>query len=228
MKKRHWCGGSFTVEAAFVVPLGFLVLLSLSCLFQWLVRQNDTHMVLLRAVQSYGCQGRGIASLEGFIQDGTIILWKEQENGQICYVDEKVEIPFLGSRFFKMNRYQQMVANDYDGVSMVSEETDDTMVYVAKNGQVYHKNRECTYLRPSIRKTTVSQAADLRNQSGGKYYPCESCCDGREQGGQEYIYLTSYGNRYHLNRNCSKLKRMVRQVNLSEVGDMAACSKCGR
>ena len=228
MKRKNWYGGSFTVEAALVVPFGFLLLLSLTCLFQALVRQNNIQMSMLRAVQNYSTHGRCVTSLEVFSRDKTILLWKEMENGQICYVDDIVEIPFLGSRFFKINRYQQMAANDYTGVSMTSEETDDEMVYIAKNGQVYHIDRECTYLRTRIRTVTVNQAMDLRNQSGGKYYPCESCCHERQQDGTEQVYLTSYGNRYHIGRNCPKLKRTVRQVHRSEVGDMAACSKCGK
>lgn len=227
MKRKNWYGGSFTVEAALAVPFGFLVLLSLSCLFQALVRQNNIQMAMLRAVQSYSSYGECMVSLEEFVQSRQLILWKETENGKLCYVNDSIEIPFLGSRFFKMNRYQQMVASDYRGISMVSEEEAEGMVYVAKNGQVYHLDRECTYLRTRIHTTTVIEAAGLRNQSGGKYYPCESCCKGEEQEGTEQIYLTSYGNRYHVGRNCSKLKRTVRKVPRSEVGNLAACSKCG-
>lgn len=227
MKKKSWCRGSFTVEAAFVVPLVFLVLLSLSCLFHALARQNDIQMAMLRAVQSYSSHGKCIASLERFIQDKELLLWKKAENGQVCYVNYVVEIPFLGSRFFKINRYQQMMANDYRGISMISDEKGEGMVYVAKNGQVYHLERECTYLRTRIQTTAVSQAIELRNQSGGKYYPCEDCCGGEEQEEREKVYLTTYGNRYHVSRNCSKLKRTVRKVSRSEVGNLAACSKCG-
>ena len=41
LMKRRWEQASYTVEAAFVVPLGFLVLMSLSCLFTGAVKQNN-------------------------------------------------------------------------------------------------------------------------------------------------------------------------------------------
>ena len=54
LMKRRWEQASYTVEAAFVVPLGFLVLMSLSCLFTGAVKQNNVQMALLNTVQAYG------------------------------------------------------------------------------------------------------------------------------------------------------------------------------
>ena len=54
LMKRRWEQASYTVEAAFVVPLGFLVLMSLSCLFTGAVKQNNVQMALLKTVQAYG------------------------------------------------------------------------------------------------------------------------------------------------------------------------------
>ena len=50
LMKRRWEQASYTVEAAFVVPLGFLVLMSLSCLFTGAVKQNNVQMALLKTV----------------------------------------------------------------------------------------------------------------------------------------------------------------------------------
>lgn len=227
MKQKSWCRGSFTVEAAFVVPFGFLVLLSLSCLFQSLIQQNDTQLAMLQSVKSYSIQGEHVTSLEKLAQNKIILHWKETKDDHLCYVNCVLEIPFLGSRMFKINRYQQMVVNDYSGVSMIPEQAEDQMVYVAVNGKVYHLDRECTYLRTRIHATTVNQMWDLRNQSGGIYYPCEDCCRAKEQEGNTSVYFTSYGNRYHISRNCSKIRRTVKKVHRSEVGNLTACSKCG-
>ena len=57
LMKRRWEQASYTVEAAFVVPLGFLVLMSLSCLFTGAVKQNNVQMALLKTVQDISAAG---------------------------------------------------------------------------------------------------------------------------------------------------------------------------
>lgn len=41
------------------------------------------------------------------------------------------------------------------------------------------------------------------------------------------VYFTSYGDRYHIRKECSKLKRNVRAVRRSKAGNLSPCSKCG-
>ena len=96
-------------------------------------------------------------------------------------------------------------------------------VYVTQHGEVYHQNRGCTYLQPSIRSISIESLPNQRNAYGGKYYACEKCGNGQN----EVAYVTEYGTRYHLNRNCSQIKRNVMKVLLSDVEDMRGCSKCG-
>lgn len=227
MGKKWWSRGSFTVEAALVVPFGFLVLMSLSCLFGILLRQNDIQLGMVRAVQT--CRGGkgSLSSLELMRSEHVLLQWSDTAEGKRCYVDRFEEIPFLGSRFLKLHCYQQMVASDYGGVSMVSGESGDELVYVAENGTVYHLDRECTYLRVRIRTVTVRRLETTRNQSGGIYYPCESCCASCPQSADTAVYIASYGVRYHIQSGCPKLKRTVRTVHLSEVGNLPVCSKCG-
>lgn len=47
----------------------------------------------------------------------------------------------------------------------------EQMVYITENGVVYHENPHCTYLEPSVRCVPSNTVEDLRNGSGGKYYP---------------------------------------------------------
>lgn len=227
-KKSFMCGGSITVEAAFVVPSCFLVLLSLSCLFQMIVSQNKIQMGMLQAAQTYSSQGKQLASLETWTKYGTVLRWKETESDAVCYTDYSIGIPFLGSGFCRLNRYQQMVVNDYSGVSMIPEDMEEGYVFIAENGHVYHLDRECPYLRIKIKSVTMEQTIDLRNQSGGKYYPCEGCCTMAVFQNTDVVYLTVYGNRYHRSKTCSQLKRTVRRVHCSEIGNLPLCSKCKR
>ena len=97
------------------------------------------------------------------------------------------------------------------------------MVYVTVNGSVYHRSRECSHIRLSVRTVSKAQISGLRNEDGGKYYPCESC------GGKgNRVYITETGDRYHSSLTCSRLKRGVLEVPLSQVEKWKPCSRCGK
>ena len=144
---KKWCQASYAVEAAFTVPLGFLVLFSLSVLFTLLIKGNKVQMSLLHTVQTYAVTGSKMSSAAGVLEQGVLVRWKEQEGTNYCYTGYSESVPFLGSRFFRLHRYQQMAVTDYSGCSMVSDEVADYFVYIAENGKVFHRDRECTYLR---------------------------------------------------------------------------------
>lgn len=108
----------------------------------------------------------------------------------------------------------------------VSEEdnSSDPIVYITKTGSVYHTNRSCSFINLSVTQV-AGIPTGLRNENGGKYYPCEYCCKGNLSD-KEMYYITSNGERYHIDRNCPKIKRDVKEVHLSEVKDRRECSRC--
>ena len=132
----------------------------------------------------------------------------------------------MGFRGFTMRqRYYGKAWTGYDVTQYVSDiQQEDPMVYVTRTGTVYHLDRNCTYLNPSVEVVSVSDLADRRNQSGGKYHPCELCDGDRAQG---QVYITSQGSSYHSRIQCSGLKRTIYTVPLSGVEGRGACSKCG-
>ncbi len=95
---------------------------------------------------------------------------------------------------------------------------EDSWVYVALNGTVYHLSRECTHLRLSIH--TMGQG---KVEAAG-YRPCERC--NKRQGTASYYYVTDEGEKYHTKLNCSGLKRTVFMVRMSQVGGKRACGRC--
>lgn len=103
--------------------------------------------------------------------------------------------------------------------------TDGEYVYVTETGTVYHDDPECTHLKLSIRLVDSGSLSSLRNNDGGKYHACELCGEASPKG---MVYITDEGNRYHSSLSCSGLKRTVRQVSKSEIGDLRACSRCGK
>ena len=135
-------------------------------------------------------------------------------------------IAVMGFNQFSMTqRYYGKAWTGYDVTQWVSDVSqEDPMVYITETGTVYHLDRNCVYLNPSIEIIDADSVESRRNQDGGKYYPCEKC--GTKIGGRE-IYITSQGNRYHTQLNCSVWKRTTDTVPLSQTGGRGRCSKCG-
>jgi hypothetical protein len=115
--------------------------------------------------------------------------------------------------------------NDADSDSGDEDKDEEKQkVYVTPWGRVYHTDADCSAISLSIQEVSASGVGNLRNASGGKYYPCESC--GENADGT--VYITDYGDRYHTDRNCSGLKRTVEEVDIDDVGDRTECKRCGK
>lgn len=135
-------------------------------------------------------------------------------------------IELMGFEGFAMSqRYYGKAWTGYDVTRLVSDTSgEDPMVFITEAGTVYHLDRNCTYLNPSVKSVSTESVTDLRNDSGGRYYACERCGKVPAQG---QVYITDYGDSYHSQLNCSGLKRTIYTVPLSQTGGRGRCSKCG-
>ena len=123
----------------------------------------------------------------------------------------KIPVPVFGIRPVKCRETMKIKAwsgYEKEGLSDMGNDT----VYVTENGLVYHKDYHCSYLDLSIRMTHMGTVSDLRNESGGRYYPCEHCM----KGNAGTIYITNFGDRYHSSLSCSGLKRTIYAIPVSE------------
>ena len=109
-----------------------------------------------------------------------------------------------------------------------NEKSDETTVYVAENGKVYHSTKNCTHLNLSIRPVTFSQIEGLRNEKGGKYYGCEKCSRHTEISLGNQVYITDSGTNYHSELSCSGLKRTIYEVILEDQMALPPCSRCAK
>lgn len=137
--------------------------------------------------------------------------------------------PFAGimgfDGFTMSQRYYGRAWTGYDVTQYVSDtKQEDPMVYITKTGTVYHLDRNCTYLNPSVQSVSAEAIGEMRNQSGAKFYSCEICGGYR---GTSQVYITQYGSSYHSQINCPGLKRTIYTVPLSQVEGRRRCSKCG-
>lgn len=121
------------------------------------------------------------------------------------------------------SRFYGHVWNGYDVENQQGSEEGEVYVFITKTGTVYHRNRNCTHLNPSVKAIHFKDVAEKRNENGAIYYACELCGDGEGT----VVYITEQGNRYHASLQCSGLKRTIFSIRLSEVGGRPPCSKCG-
>ncbi len=137
-----------------------------------------------------------------------------------------IEAPIAVVGFHEMGMYNRLRTRAWTGYDNAkaqdNSELQEQVVYITPEGTVYHSSRVCTYLKLSIMAVDIGFLESGRNGNGEKYYPCEKC--GKND--TSTIYITIYGNRYHSSLSCSKLKRTILAVPISQVGERGSCSKC--
>ena len=156
---------------------------------------------------------------------------KNKDNRIDIILKYKICLPLQIFQFSDINMLQRVRMNAWTGFSVAAaygteNDSKETIVYITETGSVYHKSIDCTHIKLSIRAVNTIPH-DLRNNNGGKYYACESCCKGSTPESATY-YITNDGTRYHTKKECSKLKRSVKSIPLSDVGDKKACTRCGK
>ena len=140
------------------------------------------------------------------------------------YVNYRVRLPFpqhmhVGQKIRQEIEIKAWTGYPHNGL----DGEDDSIVYIADTGSVYHTNYQCSALHVQIQFVPQSALSGYRNESGGRYYACEHCVHGSTMPG---VYIADYGTKYHNSLNCSRLKRSIRSVKKSQVGGRRACSKC--
>ena len=112
----------------------------------------------------------------------------------------------------------------YSGDEGDGEDEPERRVYLGKTSTVYHEDPNCHYLSNVMQTADASHMEALRNESGGKYHACPSCKPGKSG----TVYYFGSGTAYHSSEHCKAITAYSRSVPLSEVGDMRACSYCGK
>jgi hypothetical protein len=138
----------------------------------------------------------------------------------------KPPISLMGYQNIKLyNRLRTRAWTGFDSAKFSTsvKSTDEEIVYVAETGVVYHKSRACTHIKLSIKPSNFDNIGNERNEYNEKYSSCEAC--GWKASGT--IYITDYGDRYHSSLSCSKLKRTISAIPISQIGSKRPCSRCG-
>lgn len=242
--------GSITLEAAIVVPIFFFAMLCMVCLLEMMSIQTTMRNAIYSVgkeiaqqaysspmISTYGIQQHIIKNIgaekidDSMISGGSagIDCSNSTSNWNTAVMDLSVrydlEMPILMFRIPVVSCEEIVRVKGWTGyVAGAEGEETDEVVYVTDYGLVYHKSMSCTYLELSIQAISALEIEDLRNESGAKYYPCESCGSAGISNGR--VYITDYGTRYHTSLECSRVKRNIYAVPLDEVYGLGGCSKC--
>lgn len=236
-----------TVEAALVLPLFLSAMLLVAWLGLLVKCQDEVQWALTRTAREasveYAVSGNSLLANRAYYQmkvnhylegSGQAVSLLEssvlQENDEIDLIAVyQVKLPF---RIIPVDmcRFRQRVhTRAFTGVEQreTEDQQKEVMVYITATGRVYHRNRECTYLRLSISQMKYGDIDGLRNESGGRYKPCERCVRENVPGAERAVWVTNFGDRYHISRSCSGIKRSIEKIALSKAGKRTPCSKCG-
>lgn len=244
--------GSFTIEASIVLPIVICVFVFIMYFFRIVELQTGMQKALDETARTMAV-ATGIEDENTDISLAASILMAEAKISKykvpVNYIlGGRLGISFIGSSddgefldlntscyvpcpikmfgfkgYAVTNRAKVRKWVGYKPVIKKDEKTEDTIVYVAETGIVYHLTPACTYLDPSIRAVTPASLPAERNKSGGIYYECSKC-----GGLAEVYFVTNYGTVYHSTLTCSGIKRTVHTMKLEEAKKTyPACSKCG-
>lgn len=239
---------SLTVEASLVLPIFLYAMVLIAYLGQLVICQDDVQWALMRiareASAEYGaCKneiykgesyyyGKFAAYMKG---SGLFVSFHEsrllKENDEIdLIVTYRAKSPFAIFPIGRIAFRQRVHTRAFTGVETRDKKGkgQDGIVYITETGRVYHRDLSCTYLKLSISKICYGDLETKRNENGGKYKPCEKCCTGKTPGSENAVWITNFGDRYHTSPSCSGLKRIIKEIQLSQVGTRTPCSKCGK
>ena len=250
-KKTSLCPlfrGSYTLEAAVIIPVLAMFFVTILFFFRVLQVQTQVQEALDYAGRKTACEASAIHSQAGLLVSAEAYFQKELKNYELpqkyvsggkkaivllrsdlsgSYIDLRADYYMkLPISFFKVKGLaiqQKSKCHKWIGDREDGEEAD--YVYVTEHGTVYHISRNCRYLDLSIQTVNMAQIPGKKNKNDHKYYACSGCA--AKNAGLGVAYITDYGTCYHTSLSCSGLKRTIYLVRLDKVGDKGPCGKCG-
>lgn len=149
------------------------------------------------------CDVAGINTIESSIKDGIIDL----------VATYRMKMPFA-KKYVTFTQRGQI--KGWNGIDIRKE---SNVVYVTPTGQVYHTTTNCPSLSIKISKYIYEDCKE-------KYKKC-SLCVSEIPNAKDSVFITEDGLKYHISLRCSGLTRNIITTDLSSIGDLPECSRCG-
>lgn len=247
--KKKLKKGSITIQLALVIPLFFLAVMCLLYFMEMMAIKTKIRVGMQYAAQyaaekvvevpilsSGKMEEKMVEAIGANRLDASIIeggsgglncqkSWYSNTSGMInLRAQYKLQLPFPVFAVPLISFEEEMRVKGWTGYKGGGlSDKEEKVVYITETGMVYHRKYSCTHLDLSIREVQKSEVKDLRNESQGKYYACETCA---KSGNSLQVYVTNTGDRYHKSLGCSGLKRTIYTIPLSETAGKGACSRC--
>jgi len=134
------------------------------------------------------------------------------------------KLPFINDSLWQIEDTRRSLVKVWIGRDI---EKKSNLVYITKDGDVYHTKEDCPHLNLGISRVKYGELQDKRNMYREIYKNCGTC--GKEEyTNEEYIYITEAGNRYHVSLSCGSLTRNVLCLDLSQIKDREECKTCNK
>lgn len=242
------CRGSYTLEAAVIIPIAAIFFMTILFFFRVLQVQTQVQEALYYSSRKTACEASAVSSETALRISAEVYFRKELSSYELPdqYIYGGKYAVTLGNSDFsgsdislQANYYMKLPVTFFSvkGISVQQQSashkwigdrehaTEEDYVYITEHGTVYHRSRNCHYLDLSIQTAAYGKIPYLRNKNDHKYYACSECV--AENTKTETVYLTNYGTRYHSSLSCSGLKRTIYLISIEKVGDKGPCGKCG-
>ena len=241
--------GSFTVEAAVVMPLTIGFLACILFLFRILQVQTEVEEALIFAGRETAIESSIVSSeealllsaetymlialsdskyVETYVENGIlgICMDKSEFSGEAvtlkaCY-NIKLPVDFFNLYEIEVccqNNFRKWIGDVPQGTQL------GDWVYITPTGTVYHLRVSCQALDLSVSEVMEDALEAYRGANGQRYYSCTFC--DKKQIGTGIVYCTEYGHVYHRDLSCKALKRTIEKIPITEVGSRPPCSFCG-
>lgn len=211
-----WKNGSFTVEAAAVVPLFFLAVVVLIGMLGFYGRYADT-LLRLQEHAEYTAAFRTEPGGPAYVVLQETVRYAPQwfpDALPIVHAPVRVRVHAWNGR------------ENIDSETVEAPADAQELVYMTPNGSVYHTSTQCGSLDLHIRRISAEALDWERNASGGRYHACERCV-GRGMA-ENNVYVTEDGDRYHNAYDCGGLTRTIQIVSMEEAEGLRECAFCRR
>ncbi len=239
------CKGSFTLEAALILPLflfavGMILSLFLTMQVQYTVKnaldravadaallgdisdkkaENLAKAAFYKELVKQNCQLSLVqGQIAGFSWKGTVV---DQTHMDVLLTYRlKFPIKYFARQSMKVCEGRRI--HRWTGGQRQGNDSDQqAWVFVTPNQSVYHNRRDCSHLKLSIKTRNSSQLNIIKKS----YSPCGHCTRTQKKG--SVVYVTNEGSCYHYRIDCSGLKRTIYMIKKKEAGNKRPCSRCG-
>ncbi|MBR2736027.1 MAG: hypothetical protein IKD86_01810 [Firmicutes bacterium] len=247
LRKRKERKGSMIVEAAIVLPVYIIAVVTLC----WLVRAcflqtavfstvtNEIHETsvslagsaglkhnIRAALDSSGIEGGGYS--QKIIETGLTVIGVDGFERLTCTYDTEIRIPIPFVKKIELENvvlYHPWTGSSPEGealsfTDMEREGEGRPVVIFPRSGERYHTT-SCRYANARPEEVTLTE--EIRR----KYGRCRNCTEGDERNGQT-VYIFKYGGSYH-EADCSAVDKFTMTMDLEDAGEKGytACSICG-